>query len=79
MHNKRELDLLIADNFNKLIKNKYKTVVECSIENFNSPKYLTNTISGIRKGRYPSIPRIKEIAEICDCEFIEFFKIAEEI
>lgn len=71
----QETDILIAENFNKLIKNKYKTIVECSIENFNSQKYLTNTISKIRQGKYPSIPRIKELAKICDCEFIDFFKI----
>ena len=71
----QETDILIAENFNKIIKTKYKTVSECSIENFNSQKYLTNTISKIRKGLYPSIPRIKELAKICDCEFTEFFNI----
>ena len=71
----QETDVLIAENFNKIIKNKYKTVVECSIENFNSQKYLTNTIYRIRQGKYPSVSRIKELAKICDCEFIDFFNI----
>lgn len=71
----QETDILIAENFNRIIKTKYKTVSECSIENFDSQKYLTNTISKIRRGLYPSIPRIKELAKICDCEFTEFFNI----
>ena len=71
----KETDILIAENFNRIIKTKYKTVVECSIENFNSQKYLTNTIYAIKQGKYPSIPRIKELAKICDCEFTEFFNI----
>lgn len=75
----QEIDILVAENFNKIIKSKYNTVVECSIENFKSNKYLTNTISRVRKGRYPSVSRIKELAKICDCEFTDFFKIAEEI
>ena len=70
-----ETDILIAENFNRIIKTKYKTVSECSIENFNSQKYLTNTIARIRKGRYPSISRIKELAKICNCDFIEFFNV----
>lgn len=75
-NSKRNLDLLIADNFKKFIKRKYKTVEECSLKHFTCKKYLNNVISNIRKkGKYPSIPRIKEIAKFCDCEFIDFFKI----
>ena len=75
MSSKNNIDILIAEKFNELIKKKYKTVMECSEKNFQSKKLLTNTISKIRQGEYPSITRIKEIAAVCDCEFTEFFKI----
>ena len=45
----RNLDLLIADNFKKFIKRKYKTVEECSMKHFTCKKYLNNVISNIRK------------------------------
>lgn len=70
MENKR-----VAENIKKCIKNKYKTIKDCSIKNFNSKHYLNNLISEMRtKEKYPTVKRLQEIAEICDCDFIDFFK-----
>lgn len=73
--NNKELDLKISENFKKILKEKYKTVKECSVAGEWGEKYLTNTISKIKNGKYPTIDQIKKIAELCDCDFVDFFKI----
>lgn len=73
------IDEHISDNIKKKIKNKYKTVTQCARNNGMTPAYLNNTIGKIKKGIYPSIRRIKEIAIICECDFTEFFEVKKEV
>lgn len=73
--NNKELDLKISENFKKIIKENYKTVKECSLAGKWGEKYLTNAIGKIKNGKYPTIDQIKKIAELCNCNFIDFFQI----
>lgn len=73
--NNKELDFKISENFKKIIKKKYKTVKECSLAGTWGEKYLTNAIGRIKNGKYPTIEQIKKIAELCDCNFIDFFQV----
>ncbi|WP_302429041.1 hypothetical protein [Fusobacterium varium] len=69
------IDEIISFNIKTKIKNKYKNVTQCALLNEMTPSYLNNTIGKIKKGVYPSITRLKEIAKFCECDFTEFFKI----
>lgn len=68
-------DKLVAENIRNKIKTKYTTVTECAKTNGINHKYLNNTINKISHGQYPSIKFLKEIAQICDCDFTDFFRV----
>lgn len=69
-----KIDELVSLNIKKRIRNKYTNISECAKNNKMTPAYLINTIGKIKKGKYPSIKRLKKIAEICECSFTDFFE-----
>lgn len=73
-----EKDKNISKNIRKMIKNNYPSVAECARKNQLNDRYLNNTISKISHGQYPSIKFLKKIAEMCGCDFTDFFKIEEQ-
>lgn len=68
-------DKKVSDNIKNTIKSKYNTVTECARLNGINHKYLNNTINKISHGQYPSIKFLKEIAQICNCDFTDFFRV----
>ncbi len=70
-----DINLKIANNIRKKIKDKFKTVKDASVTGGWGEKYLTNMMSKIKNGGiYPSIPQLLEVATLCECELKDFFE-----
>lgn len=69
------IDEVVSINIKKHLKNKFGNI-KIAAEQLNMNKrYLENTIYKIKNGSYPSMKKIKKIAEVCECEITDFFKI----
>ena len=69
------IDEKISKHLREIIKNKFGTIKNAAIDLKMNERYLENLVHKIKKGEYPSVKRLKEIAKICDCEFTDFFKV----
>lgn len=71
--------MTVDEKVSKKIKEKLKEKfgnIKIAAENLNMNKrYLENTIYKIKNGSYPSMKKIKKMAEICECEITDFFNI----
>ncbi|MGL4934969.1 MAG: helix-turn-helix transcriptional regulator [Cetobacterium sp.] len=69
------VDEQISWRIRKLIKEKHGSGSNLA-KNLNiTPQALNDSIADIRKGKYPSVKKLKKIAEACDCQITDFFNI----
>lgn len=68
-------DEKISKHLRNIIKNKFGNMKNAAIKLEMNERYLENIVYKIKKGEYPSIKKLKEIANVCDCEITDFFKV----
>lgn len=68
-------DEKISKHLRNIIKNKFGNMKNAAVKLNMNERYLENIVYKIKKGEYPSIKKLKEIASVCDCEITDFFKV----
>lgn len=68
-------DIIIFENIKTIIKENYGTGSNLAKKLKITPQALNDSIADIKKGKYPSIKKLKKIARACDCDITDFFKI----
>lgn len=68
-------DEKISKHLRNIIKNKFGNMKNAAVKLSMNERYLENIVYKIKKGEYPSIKKLKEIASVCDCEITDFFKL----
>lgn len=69
------LDEQISDNIRNIIKNAHGTGSKLAEKLNVTPQALNDSVADIKKGKYPSVKKLKKIAKACNCEITDFFKI----
>lgn len=70
-----DTDIIISENIRIIIKENYGTVSNLAKKLKISPQALNDSIADIKKGKYPSIKKLKKIAQTCNCDITDFFKM----
>lgn len=73
------IDEQVSENIRMIIKKKYGTATNLARKLRITPQALNGSVADIKKGKYPSVKKLKKIAKICDCEITDFFKLKENI
>lgn len=68
-------DEKVSKHLRDLLKNKFGNIKNAAIKLKMNERYLENIVYKIKKGEYPSMKKLKEIAKICECEITDFFKV----
>lgn len=69
------IDGKISRNIQKIIKEKFRTGTECAKAMGVSARSLNDSVNKIKLGKYPSVKQLKRIANVCECEITDFFKV----